>query len=128
MSRPFVYFWLDYLKLLSIKSSLCILNTDLLLLYGWLESIFFQFVACFQPLHREICRTLLWIAEIVNTSLAEKKLIHSLCFWSQRDLIYLGYSSLFLCVQPYILLIFFASNVFTVSVVQNSHMFCDKWL
>lgn len=31
---PLSVFGLDYLKLLSIKSSFCILNTDLLLLYG----------------------------------------------------------------------------------------------
>lgn len=126
---PLSIFGLDYLKLLSIKSSLCILNTDLLLLYDW-KYILSVCGLCFQPLLREVCRTLLWTAETVNTSLAGKKknIIHGLCFWSQRDLIYLHYSSLLLCVQPYIPLLFPASNVFTVSIVQSSYMFCDKWL
>lgn len=69
---PLSIFGLDCLKLLSIKSSLCILNTDLLLLYDW-KYILSVCGLCFQPLHREVCRTLLWTAETVNTSLAGKK-------------------------------------------------------
>lgn len=123
---PLSIFGLDYLKLLSIKSSLCILNTDLLLLYGlkvYSFSLWLVFPTSSQGGLQNFTLEC-WDSKYITCR--KKKLIHGLCFWSQGDLIYLHYSSLLLCVQPYIPLIFPASNVFTVSIVQSSHMFCDK--